>query len=60
MFMKKMFSLMALLLAYMGVQAQSWSGTEPADGAYNHSTVIYANLTTNLLGTNLQIASFVD
>jgi len=60
MFMKKMFSLMALLLAYMGVQAQSWSGTEPADGAYNHSTVIYANLTTNLLGTNLQIAAFVD
>ena len=60
MFMKKLLSLMGLLLACVGARAQSWSGTEPTDDAYNHETVIYANLTTNLTGTNFIVGAFVD
>ena len=58
--MKKLFSLMSLLLACVGAQAQSWSGTVVENGKYNHETVLWANITTNLPSTNLQIAAFVD
>ncbi|MCR4921388.1 MAG: hypothetical protein K5945_06730, partial [Bacteroidaceae bacterium] len=60
--MKKMFSFLLLMLTTLGMQAQSWRGTEPIVGdgnSYNHETVVYATLTSNLASPSLNIAAFI-
>ena len=58
--MKKIFSLLALVLTCVGVNAQWWQGLEPDEYAYNDNTVVHAQLTTNLASTDLNIAAFID
>ena len=58
--MKKLFLFLLLMLTTVGVQAQSWAGTNPdMSGSYNHSTVFYVTLQTNLNSPSLNVAAFV-
>lgn len=58
--MKKFYSFLALMLVTVSIHAQSWAGTEPDDQAYNHETVVYASVTTNLNSPRLNVAAFID
>lgn len=44
--MKRILLSLLLVLVVVGVRAQSW--TAPGENAYNHETVLYVSLTTNL------------
>ena len=59
--MKKLYCFLALMLMALGIQAQSWLGSEVNWGAYNHETVVYARLTSNLpISPYLTIGAFID
>jgi hypothetical protein len=60
--MKKVFSLLVLVLATVSTYAQSWQGKEPGETDFNSSTVVYARLTTNLNieKPNFVIGAFID
>ena len=58
MLMKKLYSLFALLLACVSVQAQNW--TVPTE-SYNNYMVVYAQLQTNLpTDIDVRIGAFID
>ena len=60
-FMKKILSLLAVLLACASAQAQSWLSEVPEPEAYNDYTVVFAQLTTtNITSTDLVIGAFID
>lgn len=59
--MKKILSLLAVLLACASAQAQSWLSDVPEPEAYNDYTVVFAQLTTtNITSTDLVIGAFID
>ena len=58
--MKKLLSFFALLFVALGVSAQSW--TPVPSSQYNHETIVYADLTTNIANATLsdfKVAAFV-
>ena len=59
--MRKLLSTLALLLAAIGVHAQSW--TPVPSTKYNHETIVYADLNHNIQNASLpdfKVAAFVD
>lgn len=58
--MKKSFLILLLQLSVVGMFAQSWRGSEPADGSYNHETVLYATLQAENTSSSFVIGAFID
>lgn len=57
--MKKLLFTLAMLFSFAGANfAQSWSA--PEEGAYNHETVVYANIVSNVDASNFVLGAFIE